>query len=199
LNSRTALELGYPYLADWLGKVEPLWDCHNTGSMSLIQQLDHYGKLSSQFPIKTIRVVYTKAGINLTAAIIRDRESLIDHKLFWVEPRTLDEAYYLTAILNSEAVRARVENLQSEGEFGKRDFNKAIFSLPIPTYSNTNHLHKELASQAKRAERIASGVVVPGSFRAARKAIRTALTLAGVAQAIDRLVDQLLSAALRAA
>jgi hypothetical protein len=68
-----------------------------------------------------------------------------------------------------------------------------MFSLPIPRYSAHQELHRALASQAARAEQVAIGINLMGQgFKAARRTIRKALKQNGIAEMIDRLVDQLL-------
>ena len=72
------------------------------------------GKLSSQLEWQSspaysrIRVGYTKSG-EPTAAIIRDDRALIDHLLYWIPCRDGDEANYLLAIINSDALQEAVQ------------------------------------------------------------------------------------------
>ena len=44
-----------------------------------------------------MRVVYTKSG-EPTAALLEDGETLVDHLLYWIPCRTIDEANYLVAV-----------------------------------------------------------------------------------------------------
>jgi hypothetical protein len=96
--------------------------------------------------------------------------------------------------LNSESARARVESLQSRGQWGARDFDKVIFTLPIPRFDASATLHGELAAAANEAERIAMALELPEGikFQRARKLIRDALVESGIAPQIDRLVMRLL-------
>lgn len=196
LDADSALERGYVHLAEWLRRAERLWQEHGPDNLTLSQQLDYYGKLTSQFPITPIRVVYAKAGILPAAAIIRDDQGVIDHKLYWMAASTLPEARYLAAILNSEAARSRVEALQSEGQFGPRDFDKVMLSLPIPRFRRDDVLHQALATAAAEAERVAGAAVLSeaSSFIAARGIVRQALKSSRVAAKIDALVTRLLKA-----
>jgi hypothetical protein len=121
---------------------------------------------------------------------------VIDHKLYWSAPASEEEAHYLVAILNSETARARTEALQSRGQFGARDFDKVIWTLPIPRYDAANALHGELAAAAREAEARAAVVDLPEDvrFQRARGLVRAALTEDGIAQRIDALVARLLDA-----
>ena len=193
ISSRTAVNRGHTHLASWLRQAEQLWNDNRVSDMTLNQRLDYHGELSSQFPIRSLRVVYAASGTLPAAAIVQDDRPLVEHKLYWVGLSDIDEARYLTAILNSEAARSRIEKLQSEGLFGPRDFDKVIFTLPIPRYSNNTPVHQELAGLAARAEQIAVGVNTSSrGFQAVRREVRTAIVAAGVSAAIDDLVVQVL-------
>ena len=84
MDSRTAGERGHLELAQWLEKVEALWERHKRSPISFLEQCDYYGKLSCQFPTAAIRVVYTKAGTNLAACVVRKSSAIIDHIVFFV-------------------------------------------------------------------------------------------------------------------
>lgn len=194
LDAGAALEAGFPHLARWLREAGRLWDNHSSGDMSLVEQLNYHGKLSAQFPIPALRVVYAKAGVKAAATIVRDNHVVIDHKLYCMCPKTEAEGHYLTAILNSETARSRVEALQSEGQYGPRDFDKVMFSLPIPRYRGGDELHRELARSAELAETVAAGVDISEfrNFKLVRRAVREALAGTGVANRIEALVTALL-------
>jgi len=188
----------YTAIAEWMRIAEQTWEEHRSPSttLSLPQQLDFYGKLSAQFPIRPLRLVYTKAGSLPAACVIRDERAVIDHMLYWTAPSTEEEAYYLAAILNSETARARAEHYQARGQFGARHFDKVMFNLPIPIFSASDPLHRDLAFAGAQAEDVASVVeLVSGErFQRARKRIRDALEEEGTGGEIEKLVDKLLGA-----
>jgi len=194
MASGEALAAGLRDLARWLSESERLWEKHGPKSMTFRQQCDYYGKLSAQFPLASIRIVYAKAGTQPAAAIIEDRAAVIDHMLYWMPCKLRDEAQYLCAILNSETARASAEKFQAEGQFGKRHFDKAMFNLPIPEFDPKNDLHKELAAAAMHAEFVASRVEVKEGeyFVTTRNRIRKTLAEEGIAEDIDKLVEKLL-------
>jgi hypothetical protein len=101
---------------------------------------------------------------------------------------------HVTALLNSETARQRGESLQSRGQWGARDFDKVMFSLPIPRFNPSDPHHNAIAEAAREAEKIAASVPLPENikFQRARGLIRAALTEAGIAQTIDALVVRLL-------
>jgi hypothetical protein len=193
LDSESALDQGYPHLARWLDQAERLWRRHGSPDMTFNDSVNYYGKLSSQFPLQPRRVVYTKAGMKAAAAVVRSARPVIDHKLYWMALTDEQEARYLEAILNSETTRSRIESLQSEGQFGPRDFDKVMFTLPIHRFNPSVALHQRIARAAGEAEEVASAVQLDGlgGFQRIRKAIREALDRSGVSGRIDDLVSEL--------
>ena len=102
--------------------------------MSLVGRWNYLKALERQVPPAPIRVVYAKSGILLAAAVVEDRNAIIDHKLYYASFENASEAFYLSGLLNSETIRAKIAVLQSRGRFGARDFDKLVFELPIPRF-----------------------------------------------------------------
>jgi len=194
LDSSAARRGDYRFLASWLRNAEALWEKHSKGGHSFCSQLDYYGKLSSQFPIAKLRVVYSKAGTNPCAVAIKDSSALVENTLYYCACRTLREARYLAAILNSETLRKRVKRYQARGQWGARHFDKYVFNLPIPIFDARDSLHTELADAARRAEAVAAKVKLADGiyFTRARKLIREALADASAATEIETRVARLL-------
>ena len=195
LDAEAAANRGFDNLHGWMSKAEKVWNVNaESGSMTLIGRWNYHNELGAQFPLASRRVVYSKAGMQPAACLLRDATYAIDHKLYWSAPATEKEARYLTALLNSETARARGESLQSRGQFGARDFDKVIFNLPIPRFDASKLLHNAIAEAAREAEAFAASVLLPETtkFQRARGLIRAALSEAGVAQRIDALVARLL-------
>lgn len=91
----------YPGLALWWRGAEAIWLANRSSEKRMLaDQLDYLGQLRAQFPVAPIRVVYSKAGNHLAAAIVQDGLGVIDHSLYWVPVATLQEAQYLVAVLN---------------------------------------------------------------------------------------------------
>ncbi|MBM3518932.1 MAG: hypothetical protein FJX56_13940 [Alphaproteobacteria bacterium] len=198
LNAEAAADRGLEGLRGWMRKAEALWQANaESGRMTLVDQWNYHNKLSAQFPIAPLRVVYAKAGTLPAACLLRDPRSVVDHKLYWLAPADEGEGRYLTAILNSETARARVERYQSRGQWGARDFDKVMFNLTIPLFDAGDALHRALADAAAEAEQVAATVELPegAKFQRARALVRSALKEASVAQRIDNLVAKLIGAA----
>ena len=200
LDSKTAGQEGYRHLAAWLRDTEAKWaeysnkSSDGTPRMTLSQRLDHMRTLSSQAGDAAIRVVYTKAGTRLSAATVGANDALVDHKAYWAPARSVEEAAYLVAIINSAAVLAKITDLQSHGQRDKRDFDNLVWTLPIPEYDPTDPVHRDLAAAAAHAETVAAATDLNAAnhFTAKRRAIRAALAADGVAAEIEALVDALL-------
>ena len=200
MDAAKAESEGFAYLAGWMRQAEALWEEHKQGrartqDLSLLGNWDYYSKLKAQFPPADLRVVYTTSGTLPAAAILRDESAVIDTKLYWAALASIDEARYLTAVLNSETARERTAPLQSRGQWGARDIHKWILTLPIPRFDSQADLHLELAVEAAHAEEVAAAVELAEGmhFVKARREIRTALAADGVAGRINRLVAQLLA------
>lgn len=184
-------------LAAWWAHIEDTWVegrvAGETGP--LLTRMDYHGQLSAQFPVRPHRVVYTASGNTLAAARLEDDDlSVIEHKLYWAGCSSIEEARYLTAILNSRTLLDQVAQYQAVGLFGARDFDKYVFQIGIPTFDPAKVLHQELARLAQEAEVVAARVDVPSGikFTEARKLIATHLTSHGVQARVEDAVTALL-------
>ena len=187
--------------------ISNLWEKHKSSvnKLDLIGQFDYWGHLSAQVAWMTsnnerrIRVVYTKSGIP-TSALVEDDSVIIDHKLFWIACKDVDEAYYLVAIINSDALYEAVTPLMPKGQFGARDLQKHLWKLPIPEFDAEDPLHVEI-SDAGRAAAVAAAqqladlraqrgpdVSVTIARRELRRWLRTSPQGAAVETAVARLL-----------
>jgi hypothetical protein len=196
LSAKKAADRGWQGIAQWMRDAEKVWNdnASESNALTLTGRWDYHGELSAQFPIAPLRVVYAKAGTLPAACIVDSREAAIDHMLYWTAVPSEREGQYLTAILNSETTRKRVEEMQAKGQWGARHFDKVMFNLPIPRFDAGKALHTELASAATEAEEIAAAVDIPdgAAFQRARRLVRDALKEQGAAERIDSLVERLL-------
>ena len=194
LDARQSGERGLTRLATWLQEAEALWDRHGAGARTLKQRWNYHNGLSVQFPIARLRVMFAASGTLPAAALVRDDVGVVEHKLYWAAVASEAEGRYLASILNSENARFRVAHMQSRGEQGARDFDKLMFTLPIPRFDARKPGHAALADAGREAERVATAVAIPegASFQRARGAIRERLREDGIANRIDELVEELL-------
>ena len=99
---------------------------------------------------RPVRVVYSGYGTP-TAALLHDDDAIVDYKLFWIACKDTQEAHYLLAIINSDALYEAVTPLMSKGQFGARDLQKHLWKLPIPEFDPANPLHAEVSDAGKAA------------------------------------------------
>ena len=138
--------------------VSTLWEANRAAAtkMDLLEQLDYYGKLSSQLEWRCeprdrpFRVVYGGWGAP-TAALLHEDDAIVDCKLFWIACRDAREAHYLLAIINSDALYELVTPLMSKGQFGARDLQKHLWKLSIPEFDSGNSLHVRVSQAGETA------------------------------------------------
>ena len=138
--------------------VSDLWETNKApvNTLSLLSQLDYLHKLSSQLKwqrapeIRPVRIAYAGSG-RPTAALVSDETMLIDYTLFWVACKDMEEASYLLAIINSEALYEGVQPLMPKGQFGARHVQKHLWKLPIPEFDPSQELHAIIAEAGATA------------------------------------------------
>ncbi|MDE3267209.1 MAG: N-6 DNA methylase [Chloroflexota bacterium] len=148
--------------------VSGLWEENKAPAnrLNLLGQLDYMGKLSSQLEWmkdageRPVRVVYSSSGTP-TAALVAEDRLLVDYTLFWVDCKDINEANYLLAIINSDALYEAVSGLMPKGQFGARHLQKHLWKLPIPEFAPASELHAAIveagaAAARKAKERLAN-------------------------------------------
>ena len=120
--------------------------------VDLLGQLDYYGKLSTQLEWQAdpgdrpVRVVYTGISGIPTAALVDDHEAIIDHALYWITCKDMQEVNYLMAVINSDVLSIAAIPLMPKGQFGARDLHKHLWKLPIPEFDPGEPLHAALSN-----------------------------------------------------
>jgi hypothetical protein len=184
----------YPDLAKWWRKAEELWMAHRSSErLTLLERIQFHRGMSMQLPGTPLRVVYGKAGMHVSAALVDDSNAVIDHKLYWGTVASRAEGMYLCAILNAPALTEIVRPLMSYGK-DERDIDKAVWQLPIPQYDESNPQHQRLAEiGAAESDRIAALELDESkSFVKLRQAIRSVILASPDAEELDDLVRLLL-------
>ena len=138
--------------------IRRLWNQNkpSTSKLDLLDILNYYGHLSEQLgwqanpARRSIRVTYTTSG-QPTASVLDDNDALVDEKLYWITCRNSQEALYLVAVINSEALYDAVQPLMSKGQFGARDLHMHLWKLPIPAFDTANPLHVSISEAGQTA------------------------------------------------
>ena len=163
--------------------ISRVWDANkaSANSLNLLGRLDYHRELSSQLEWqenndgRPVRVAYTKSG-EPTATIIEDTNIVIDHLLYWIPCKDLQEANYLMAIINSDALATAVNQYTTPNWAGNtRDLHKHLWKLPTPEFDRDNLLH---ATLAKAGERAAAGAAQRLAELRAERGERLTVTIA---------------------
>jgi hypothetical protein len=178
LDSDELRSEGFMHAAQWVHTVKQEWKTRRkgkAGNMSLLQRLNYTQGITQQNPNAGFRVLYGTSGTHVCASAVspsmmkRRKRGLdlgqalvIDHKTYFLETESGEEASYLASVLNAPAVNLAIKEGQSRGLWGARDVHKKVLDLPIPKFDSTLKAHIRLAEMseacAQRVEEwIASG------------------------------------------
>ncbi|MCH9731684.1 MAG: N-6 DNA methylase [Actinomycetia bacterium] len=183
---------GYPGLAAWTRTAEAVWTTHGDSKMTLAEQIDHMRKLTQQLPVPPIRVAYAASGMHVSAALVTESATVIEHALYWAAVSTASEGHYLVGILNTPSLTELVRPLMSYGK-DERHIDKAVWRLPIPTYDSADPVHTEISQLSNDlATEIAQMSFRSTNFVTVRRDIRKHLITSPAGQRLDSLVSALL-------
>ncbi len=199
--------LGYPGASEWFEKAQRIWEERRTERSAkrfprLIDRLNYNGLLTAQNPDKRYVVLYNATGKNLVSCVV-DRRRLpstgfpvrgfvADVKTWFYETNNDEEAYYLSAVLNSSIVNELIKPFQPRGLFGARAIHRRPLYFPIPKFNEENRVHAELAelgriSQEKVVSLLRAGSEASNTRRYVRERLR------GELRRVDSLVAELLN------
>ncbi len=116
---------------------------------TLFSNLNYWNKLSKQYYNKRYIVIYNASGSTIKAAVIDNYEKdiIIASENYYFSTNILNEAYYLSSVLNSPILTKNIKLIKSS-----RHIHKRPFSFPIPLYDDENPLHRKLANKGKKNE-----------------------------------------------
>jgi hypothetical protein len=217
-NAQQARAKGYLKLPEWLERAQLSWEKarqEKAKRMNILQRLDLQRGLTAQNPKARYVVIYPKSATFLCAAVVRSkpiafrvglhrvgaRGFLADYVTYYFETPDIDEARYLSAVLNSPAIDALIKPMQARGLWGPRDITKKVWELPIPEYDQHSQSHVRLARIAEACEEkvremipglkeLFKDVRGPHAIGRARTAVREALK--DELDEIDALVQDIL-------
>ena len=138
--------------------ISQLWENNKApaNKLTLLGQLDYLHKLTSQLEwrqnpgTRPIRIIYTASG-EPTAAVLQSAEAITESNIYWVACKDMEEANYLLAIINSNALYQAVQPLMAKGQFGARHLQKHLWKLAIPEFDPKQKLHVVIAKAGERA------------------------------------------------
>lgn len=184
----------YPGVAEWWQHAEQLWGEHRSSErLTLIERLNFRRGLSEQIPAPPLRVVYSKAGMHVAAAVVDNPNAIIENTLYWGTVTSEEEGLYLCAILNSPTLTQLVRPLMAYGK-DERHIDKQVWKLPIPLYDSNNEVHTQIAELGRLEAELIAALDLNESalFVGLRRLARKALAEGPYADKLDELVVGLL-------
>jgi type I restriction-modification system DNA methylase subunit len=157
-------ELGFVGVSKWFKEAQKLWEEKRTSKSAkrfprLIDRLNYGELITCQNPNKRYVVIYNATGTDIVSCVI-DRKFLssseylsngfiVDVKSWFYETDNESEAYYLSAIFNSELISKLIKPFQPRGLFGARAIHRRPLLFAIPKFEEDNEIHIELAKMGK--------------------------------------------------
>jgi len=120
---------------------------------SLMENLNRWSKLINSRQTSKIKVVYNNSGSILNSAVIQG-DFLITGDLSFYNTTNLNEAYYLSAILNSNILTEQIKIMKRS-----RHIFKLPFNISIRNYNLENFVHQELAKLGEKGQEIAHSTI----------------------------------------
>ncbi len=149
---------GYLNASRWFTNAENVWKSlctEKNRGISSESYLNRQNKLTEQKLNAPYLVLYNSSAKDANATVVKredvDFEFMVEGKAYWMATLSLDEANYLTAILNSGTPNSMMKDFQSRGLFGARDVHKKILDIYFPKFDAGNDTHLQLAHLGKEA------------------------------------------------
>jgi hypothetical protein len=129
----------------------------------MLSRLDYQSGITGQKPDFEWIVLYTSSSKDASAVVVSkndfELQFVCDHKAYWFETKSVQEANYLAGFLNSGLANSLIKDFQSKGLMGPRDVHKTILMLPLPKFAANNILHTNIAKLALDCAQEAKTVV----------------------------------------
>jgi hypothetical protein len=176
IESDEARRRGFSGLNQWLDKVEAMWKKkrgEKSGAFDIYKWLNYSNKLTNQGSTVKYRVLYNRSGTHLVSCVVENKTSakrvdsselpisgvVCDGTVHRFDTNNLDEAMFVSAMLNAPIVDALIKPMQTRGLWGERDIYKKVLELPLPKFNQRNEKHLQLVALAKQAHSKASGII----------------------------------------
>lgn len=149
---------GFLNASRWFQNTENVWKIHRTAKNQTISSVDYLNwqnKLTEQNINTKYLVLYNASAKDANATILErsnlDLEFFVESIGYVLFTDKREEAYYLTAILNSSTPNEMMKDFQAKGLFGARHVHKKILDIYYPKFEETNQTHQRLAALSKTA------------------------------------------------
>jgi hypothetical protein len=205
-SANELMKLGFLNASRWFTNNERIWDLHKTAKskeMKSNDRIDFQRGITEQSLNSKYLVLYNASAKDANATILErdklDLEFIVESVAYVFYTDGIDEAYYLTSILNSTAPNEMMKDFQATGLFGARHVHKKILDIYYPTYDLANETHTQLAALSKTAHEKASAYLLANPPKQELSAIhlgrlRTDIKkhVAAEIKAIDKLVKKII-------
>ncbi len=124
-----------------------------TKHKTLMDNLNRWSKLINLRQTSKIKVVYNNSGSILNAAVVQG-DFLVTGDLCFFDTNTIEEAHYLSAILNSNLMTKQIKIVKSS-----RHIFKLPLDFPIKKYEIKNPSHQKLAELGRRSQSVAKNMI----------------------------------------
>lgn len=140
----------------------------NVGRGKVLQErIDERGKLTrQQFGSAGHLVIAGAGGKHICAACLSVTDAMdlvIDQTLYWKVFAEADEAWFVVAMLNSQAMTEAVMPFNPRGNFGERHIHTLPYRL-MPAFDPTNEEHLRTAELARNIARTAKEFVAADKY-----------------------------------
>ncbi|MHB9010894.1 MAG: N-6 DNA methylase [Ignavibacteriaceae bacterium] len=147
---------GYLNASRWFKHAENYWDIYRTEKNKKISCEDYLNwqkKLTEQRLDSPFLVLYNSSAKDANATIVMreklDLEFFAESVEYIYCTEKINDAYYLTAILNSTFPNKMMKDFQAKGLFGERHVHKKILDIYYPKFDENNDIHLRLAELSK--------------------------------------------------
>ncbi len=183
VDSPALLAEDKPYAAEWMQRVESLWNERGSAEKTPLHAWVNYrNKIITQNIDAPYVVLYNTSGTNLTAALYINRKQtrseirangfVTESVTYCFYPVSEREGDYLCAFLNSNVVNDLIKAFQPQGLWGPRHIHRRPFEVcAIPKFDSNNPKHITLARLGQECRTKMSKIV--GQMRGRLGEMRT--------------------------
>ncbi len=150
----SSLEKNAKIFYDKINEIYLNYKKETTKNESLMDNLNRWSKLTNKRQTSKIKVVYNNSGSVVNAAVVQG-DFIVTGDLSFYSTDDLNEAYYLSAVLNSPLMTKQVKIKKSS-----RHIFKIPFEVPIKKFDINDKNHLKLAELAKKAQQISKTVTI---------------------------------------
>ncbi|HMF30735.1 MAG TPA: N-6 DNA methylase, partial [Candidatus Lokiarchaeia archaeon] len=135
--------------------LETLYQKHHKQGASIThlwERINYNKGVTNFLQAGKIKVIFPGSGGMVKAAIVQG-DVLVDTSCYYLSTDDIEEAYYLTGILNSPSISRDLQQRGATGAGGGlRHMHKKPLEYPIPRYDESNPLHKNICELAQKCE-----------------------------------------------